>query len=151
MSVTIPESARELIESASLAHLVTLNRDGSAQVSCVWIGFDTVTDERSADGANEVCFASLDDRIKLKNLRRDPRVTLSVEQAGGPNEWGLVPYLVLTGRARITEGGAPALLQHLAHTYLGPDETFPPMPDPPPGFVVRIAVDRIGGIGPWAG
>ena len=66
-------------------------------------------------------------------------------------EVGRVEYLVIYGRARVTEGGAPELLQRLAHTYLGPDVTFPPMPDPPPGFVTRIDVDRVCGVGPWAG
>jgi len=50
----------------------------------------------------------------------------------------------------VTPGGAPELLQQLAYTYLGPDVKFPPFPDPPPGFVTRIAVDRVGGIGPWS-
>jgi hypothetical protein len=56
---------------------------------------------------------------------------------------------VLDGTARITEGGAPELLQRLARTYLGPDVVFPAMPDPPPGFVVRIQVTRVRGIGSW--
>ena len=42
-------------------------------------------------------------------------------------------YLVLHGRARLTEGGAPELLQQLAYTYVGPGVKFPPMPEPPPG------------------
>lgn len=50
-----------------------------------------------------------------------------------------------------TEGGAAELLQRLAHTYLGPDVRFPPMDDPPPGYITHIAVERIGGVGPWAG
>jgi hypothetical protein len=50
----------------------------------------------------------------------------------------------------VTEGGAPELLQRLAHVHLGPDVTFPPMPDPPPGYVLRITPERIGGVGPWA-
>jgi hypothetical protein len=49
----------------------------------------------------------------------------------------------------VTEGGAAALLASLARTYLGPDAMFPPMPDPPPGFVTRIRVQRISGIGSW--
>jgi hypothetical protein len=57
---------------------------------------------------------------------------------------------VVRGRARLEEGGAPELLQRLAHTYLGPDVRFPPMDDPPPGNVMRITVEHIGGIGPWA-
>lgn len=65
------------------------------------------------------------------------------------NEHGLCPYLVLGGAATVTEGGGPALLQRLAHRYLGPDVTFPPMPDPPEGYVTRIAVSSVGGVGPW--
>ena len=63
---------------------------------------------------------------------------------------GLKQYLVVHGRARIVEGGAPELLQRLARTYLGPDVRFPPMDDPPPGFVLRTTVERVGGVGPWA-
>jgi hypothetical protein len=66
------------------------------------------------------------------------------------NQLGLRDYLVVHGTARITEGGGPELLQRLAHTYLGPDVTFPSMDDPPPGVVVRIATERFGGSGPWA-
>jgi hypothetical protein len=66
------------------------------------------------------------------------------------NSLGLREYLVVHGRGSIEEGGAPELLQELAYIYLGPDVRFPPMPDPPPGFRLRIAVERIGGIGPWA-
>jgi hypothetical protein len=50
----------------------------------------------------------------------------------------------------VTEGGAPELLQELASTYLGPDVEFPSMPNPPPGYITHIAVDRIAGAGPWA-
>ncbi|HEX4624233.1 MAG TPA: hypothetical protein VH231_07240 [Solirubrobacteraceae bacterium] len=66
------------------------------------------------------------------------------------NQLGLRDYLVVHGTARITEGGGAELLQRLARTYLGPDVTFPPMDDPPPGVVVRIAPERFGGSGPWA-
>ena len=45
----------------------------------------------------------------------------------------------------------PELLQELAHVYAGPDVRFPPMDDPPPGSIVRITVDHIGGVGPWTG
>jgi PPOX class probable F420-dependent enzyme len=140
MMTALPDSAREVLESNGLAHLVTIAPDGSPQVSIVWVGLE--------DG--EIVFGSLGDRQKLRNLDRDPRVALSVE-TDHMNEIGLVEYLVVHGRARIEEGGAAELLQRLAYTYIGPGVTFPPMPDPPPGYVVRISVDRIGGVGPWAG
>ena len=62
---------------------------------------------------------------------------------------GLEEYLVVHGDARVTEGGAPELLQQLARIYMGPDVRFPPMPNPPPGYVMRIAPRRFTGIGPW--
>ena len=135
----LPESARAVLESEGLAHLVTINPDGSPQVSIVWVGLD--------DG--DIVSAHLLEQQKLRNIRRDPRVSLSVETPES-NAMGLREYLVIHGRATIEEGGAAELLQELARTYLGPDVVFPPMPDPPPGFRLRIAVERIGGIGPWA-
>jgi PPOX class probable F420-dependent enzyme len=134
----IPDEARVVLESDALAHLVTVNADGTPQVSCVWVGLED----------DEVAFASLGPRRKLDNIRRDPRVTLSLE-GSTVSALGLKEYLVVYGRARIQEGGGPELLQRLARTYLGPDVKFPPMDDPPPGVVVRIAVDRLGGHGPW--
>jgi PPOX class probable F420-dependent enzyme len=134
----IPDSARRVLEGPALAHLVTLEPDGRPQVSLVWIG---------VDGDELVCGHLLVHR-KVSNMRRDPRVALSIE-ADTRNAMGLQEYLVIHGRARITEGGAAKLLQRLAHVYLGPDVTFPSMPDPPPGYITHIAVERIGGVGPW--
>jgi PPOX class probable F420-dependent enzyme len=134
----LPESARAVLESDALAHLVTLNADGSPQVTIVWVGLE----------GDEIVSAHLFEQQKLRNIRRDPRVALSVETPE-TNAMGLREYVVVHGRATIEEGGAPELLQELARTYLGPDVTFPPMPDPPPGFRLRIAVERVGGVGPW--
>lgn len=136
----IPAAARVVLESDAPAHLVTLNPDGTPQISCVWIGVD----------GDEIVSAHLSGaQKKLRNVRLDPRVALSVEgtELQPP---GLKQYVVVHGRARITEGGAPELLQDLAYRYLGPGVKFPPMPDPPPGFVLRITPERIGGVGPWA-
>ena len=135
----LPSAARELIESDALAHLVTLSREGSPQVSCVWVGLE----------GDEIVSAHLSDKQqKLRNVRRDPRVSLSIEgtEIQPP---GLKQYLVVHGQARIEPGGAPELLQRLARVYLGPEVKFPAMDDPPPGFVMRIAPERIGGVGPW--
>jgi PPOX class probable F420-dependent enzyme len=134
----IPDSVRRVLEGRALAHLVTLEPDGRPQVSIVWIGVD----------GDEIIAAHLTEHRKVRNIRRDPRVALSVE-AGTRNEIGLDEYIVVHGRARITEGGAPELLQQLARTYLGPEVKFPTIDNPPPGYVTRIIVDRIGGVGPW--
>jgi PPOX class probable F420-dependent enzyme len=132
------EAALELLASDSVATVVTLDFDGSPHVSAAWVGVE--------DG--EIVFATLPDQRKLRNLRRDPRIVLMV-QSERVNEWGLREYLVLYGTARVTEGGAPELLQRLAWTYLGPEVVFPKMPNPPPGYVTRVRVERVSGIGPW--
>ena len=135
----IPESAAEVLRSNALAHFTTLDPDGTPYVTLAWAGLD----------GDEIVIATLPDQRKLKNVRRDPRVVLSFA-TGGRNDFGLDEYLVVYGTGRVTEGGAPELLQELAYTYIGPDVKFPPMPDPPPGYVTRITVDRIAGVGPWA-
>ncbi len=134
----IDEHVRAVLESDALAHLVTLDEDGSPHVTIVWAGLD----------GDEIVFATLFDQRKLRNVRRDPRVVLSFE-TGTTNEMGLREYLVVYGSGTVVEGGAPELLQELAYTYIGPGVDFPPMPDPPPGFVTRVRVERLGGIGPW--
>jgi PPOX class probable F420-dependent enzyme len=117
---------------------VTLDPDGSPHVSSAWVGLQ--------DG--EIVIGTLDDQRKLRNLRRDPRIALSI-QSEHINDWGLREYVVINGTARITEGGAAELLQRLARTYVGPEVVFPAMPDPPPGFVTHVRIERLSGIGPW--
>jgi PPOX class probable F420-dependent enzyme len=119
---------------------VTLNEDGSPQVTCVWVGLD----------GDEIVSGHMTWRQKLRNVERDPRVALSVE-GEGVDEYDLRHYLVVHGTARIQEGGAAELLQRLAHVYFGPDVTFPPPGIPGPGWVLRITPERYGGVGPWAG
>jgi PPOX class probable F420-dependent enzyme len=136
--MSIPASVRQLIESGPLAHVVTLARDGTPHVSLAWVGLE--------DG--DVVIGTLFDQAKLRNLRLDPRIAVSMVN-GERNHYGLDEYVVLHGQARLTEGGAAVLLQRLAHVYLGPDVRFPAMPDPPAGWVIRIAVERVVGVGPW--
>jgi PPOX class probable F420-dependent enzyme len=134
----LPERLRALIDTGPLAHLVTLNADGSPQVTVVWIGIE----------GDEIVSGHLYEHRKVRNVRRDPTIALSFE-APGANEIGMRNYVVLYGYARVTEGGAPELLHRLAQVYVGPGTSFPPMPDPPRGFVTRITVDRITGSRPW--
>ena len=136
----LPAELRTLIESGPAAHLVTLNRDGSPQVTVVWIGLE----------GGEVVAGHLPRNRKVRNIERDPRVAISLE-APTRSALGLTEYAVLYGTARIQRGGAPELLQRLAVTYLGPGIKFPPMDDPPPGYVTRITVERVEGVGPWTG
>lgn len=131
--------AREALSAGHLAHMVTLDPDGAPQVSIVWTGIE----------GDEVVTGHLMASKKVRNVQRDPRVSLSMA-TGGRNEMGLDNYLVVHGTARIQEGGAPELLQRLAEVYIGPRVRFPPMDDPPPGFVLRTTPTRVLGVGPWS-
>jgi PPOX class probable F420-dependent enzyme len=133
----MPETARAVVESGRLAHLVTVNADGSPHVTIVWVGLD----------ADELVIGKLHVDQKVRNIRRDPRVALSIEADGA--QFGMQHYLVVEGTARVTEGGAPALLHTLAQRYVGPGTDFPPMPNPPDGYVIRITPTKVRGMGPW--
>ena len=136
----IHPAVRSLIESGYPAHLVTINPDGSPQVTVVWIGLD----------GDEIVAAHLPKNRKVKNILRDGRVAISLE-TDTKSALGLTEYVVIYGNARIEEGGAPELLQKLAEIYIGPGVKFPPMDNPPPGYITRITVDRVEGVGPWTG
>jgi len=137
--MALPASAKELIRAGALGHLVTNGPDGTPHVTCVWVAVE----------GEDLLTAHLNPRLrKLENVRRDPRVAVSFEGTR-IHPPGLREYVVVRGRATIEEGGAPELLQELAHVHLGPDVRFPVMDDPPPGVRMRIAVERVSGIGPW--
>ena len=139
MSV-LTEDAKTIIRSGALGHLVTTNPDGSPQVTCVWVGID----------GEDLLTAHLNpSQRKVENVRREPRVVISFE-GSEIQPPGLKQYVVVHGHATVEDGGAAELLQELAHVYLGPEVKFPPMDNPPPGVRLRIAVKRVGGIGPWA-
>src|SRR5262249_7957790 len=131
------DAVRGAIEAPRLAHLTTLNPDGSPQVSLVWATLD----------GDEIVMGHLAQHRKGANVENAGRVAFSIEAEATTN--GLPNYLVVYGRARVTEGGAPELLQRLAETYIGPGVKFPAMPNPPPGFVIHITIDRVTGNGPW--
>ena len=137
----LDDTARELIGSAP-ASLVTVNRDGSPQVSLVWMVV-----QKTADGDDELVTAHLAEHQKIRNVRRDSRVAVTFVSTdrSGPQ----TPYLSIKGTARVEEGGAPELLDEIATTMFGPGTGFPP-PDSPPGYLTHITIDNVGGVGPWA-
>src|SRR5580692_4458913 len=135
----IPQTVREVIEKGPLAHLTTLNPNGSPQVTVVWVGIE----------GEEFVMAHLAMHQKVKNIRRDPRVALSL--LGYNTTQGMREYVVAYGTARVTEGAAVPLLQRLALIYLGPGAEYPPAAMRNiAGYVTRITPARFSGIGPWA-
>ena len=134
----LPAPLRELIEAGPMAHLTTINADGSPQVSVVWIGLD----------GDDVVSGHLGHYLKLRNMERDPRVALSFD---APRASGVFmnEYAVLRARATVEPSDrAWDLLDRLAKVYVTPDTTFPAPRGP--GWIVRYAVERISGVGPWA-
>ena len=137
----IPESIRELIAKAPFAHMTTLNSTGGPQVTVVWVGIE---------GEDFVIgHLHLPTYQKVKNIRRDPRVALSM-LSDARNAQGLREYLVVYGDARVTEGGAFDLLQRLGRFYLGPNAVYPPAAmGNIQGWITRITPARFAGVGPW--
>jgi PPOX class probable F420-dependent enzyme len=90
---------------------------------------------------DEVVFNTAEGRQKVQDLRRDPRVIVSVQDPNNPQS-----YAVFHGEARITTEGARAHIDKLTKRFLGLDE-YPG----PPGetrLIVRITVKRISGVAP---
>src|SRR4051795_8366386 len=109
--MALPESAKAIIRSGALGHLVTRGRNGAPHITCVWVGVD----------GDDLLTAHLNPhQRKLENVRNDPRVSISFE-GSNLRPPGLCEYVVVHGQATIEEGGAPELLQELARVYLGPD------------------------------
>src|ERR1700720_1002545 len=90
----IPQAVREVIDKGPLAHLTTLNPNGSPQVTVVWVGTD----------GEEFVMGHLAIHQKVRNIRRDPRVALSL--LGYNTTQGMREYVVVYGTGRVTEGGA---------------------------------------------
>ena len=135
------DAARDLIGKGADATLVTLNPDGSPQVSVVWVAL------RSTPDGDELVSAHLAEHKKVRNIRRDPRVAVTIVWVGASGQ-GMRPYLSIDGTARIVEGGAPELLKELNPILGDPNMKFPP-DHAPPGYLTRIRIDKVGGIGPW--
>jgi predicted pyridoxine 5'-phosphate oxidase superfamily flavin-nucleotide-binding protein len=129
----IPESIRDLIAKAPFAHLTTLNSTGGPQVTVVWVGIE---------GEDFVIgHLHLPTYQKVKNIRRDPRIALSM-LSDATNAQGLREYLVVYGDTF-------DLLQRLGRLYLGPNAVYPPaaMLDIP-GWITRITPMHFAGVGP---
>jgi PPOX class probable F420-dependent enzyme len=134
----LPRDLRDLIVSGPLAHLSTINADGSPQVTVIWIGLD----------GDDVVSGHMALHKKLRNIERDPRVVLSFLAPRNPDAV-LNEYAVLHAQATVQPSdGAWDLLDRLAKVYMAPDAAFPA--PKAPGYIVRYRVERIGGVGPWA-
>ena len=105
MAAIIPEKFAQLLYKPVFVYLATIMPDGSPQVTPVWVDYD---------GRN-ILFNSAKGRVKDKNVRRDPRVTISVSDPENPYS-----YFEVRGRVvSMTEEGASAHIDKMAQKYLG--------------------------------
>jgi len=121
-----------------MAHLSTINADGSPQVTVIWIGLD----------GEDLVSGHMSWQRKLRNIERDPRVVLSFDGPRVPGVF-LNEHAALRARAAVQPSDDVwNLLNRLAKVYMSPDAEFPAPKGP--GYVVRYSVERSGGVGPWA-
>jgi PPOX class probable F420-dependent enzyme len=105
MANKVPEKYVDLLQKKTFANLGTLMPDGSPQVTPVWFDYD----------GNHILVNSARGRVKDKNMRRDPRVSIAITDPENPYR-----YLQIRGRVvDITEKGAADHIDKLAQKYLG--------------------------------
>jgi PPOX class probable F420-dependent enzyme len=134
----LTQELRDLIAAGPLAHLSTINADGSPQVTVIWIGLD----------GDDIVSGHMSRHLKLRNIERDPRVVLSFD---APRDHGVVmnEYAVLRAHATVEPSDdAWDLLNRLTKIYMSPNDEFPAPKGP--GYIVRYAIERVSGVGPWA-
>jgi PPOX class probable F420-dependent enzyme len=132
MAIALPDPIRNLLEDHAYGHVVSLNADGTPQVTMVWMDVD----------GDHALFNTAEGRVKPRNLRRDPRVQVAIQHRTEPQS-----YAVLHGTAAITTAGADAHIDKLAKRFLGLD-AYPFRTPDEQRLLVRIAVDRITGFAP---
>ena len=129
----IPATAQHLLGGKNFAHIATVMEDGSPQVSPVWIDYE--------DGL--VVFNTAEGRLKPKNLRRDPRVAISITNPENPYE-----SLLIRGRAvELTHEGADEHIDALAKRYMEVDE-YPLRQPGEERVIVKVEPERVQHMAP---
>jgi PPOX class probable F420-dependent enzyme len=125
----LTDEQAQLLKGKNLATVATLRRDGSAQLTPVWIDWD---------GEN-VVFNTAEGRFKPRNIRRNPVVSVQVVDHDDPYRW-----ISVTGPAEIVEDGAEEHINELAHRYRGREYSYVPGER---RLIVRIKPERINASG----
>jgi len=128
----IPDQYKDLLEKKAFAHLGTLMKDGSPQVTPVWFDHD----------GTHIRINSAKGRRKDKNMRNRPQVALSIPDPDNPYR-----YIQIRGKVvDVTETGADAHIDSLAKKYLGQDK----YPFRQPGeerVIYKVSVERVTAMG----
>jgi PPOX class probable F420-dependent enzyme len=132
-SVDISPALQTLLEKNAFGHVVTMNADGTPQLTLVWMDF--------RDG--KPTFNTNTTRRKGRNLARDQRVWVSVQDPDNPTE-----YALIEGTAQVTEDGDLSHVNRMSQKFTGAAE----YQNLQPGeirVIVDIDVARVSGRGPW--
>lgn len=119
----------ELLKEPHIAQFVTLMKDGSPQITPVWVDTD----------GESILINSEDGRLKVRNIRRDARVAIGVYDP--ENNYNRV----LNVRGRVTEitpEGAADHIDFLSEKYTG-NRTYPNHNPDRPRLILKITPDRI--------
>lgn len=123
---------RRLLDEPNLAHFATLMKDGSPQSTPLWVEYD----------GEYILVNTAEGRQKPRNVRRDPRVTLSVVDRNAPTK-----YVEIRGRVvDLIHEGAYDHLTKLALKYAGP-RARNPSPDGEIRVIVKIEPLHVTGMG----
>jgi PPOX class probable F420-dependent enzyme len=131
MAFTLNDTHKKLITDRNFGHIATINEDGSPQVSPVWIELD----------GNHLIVNSEQKRRKVRNIKRDARVAVSIQNAENPYQ-----YIEIRGRAvEVTDKGGFEGIDRLSVKYGGPAK----YPGNQPGdvrVVIRIEPEHVTGM-----
>jgi PPOX class probable F420-dependent enzyme len=132
MPISLNAAARKILDDPNPAVLGTINPDGSPQTSVVWVGTD----------GDDLLISTQAGRRKEKNVRRDPRVSLSVYDRDDPQQ-----YVEVRGLATVTEDAGRRVAVALAEKYEGPGagEEYLQLPPEAVRVTVRITPQRVLG------
>ncbi|MFG1995093.1 PPOX class F420-dependent oxidoreductase [Actinoplanes sp. NPDC048988] len=119
---------RELVDRPEFAVLATAEPDGSSQLSVMWLGRD----------GDDLVMATKGGRRKVRNIRRDARVTVLVHDRRTPTR-----YVEIRGRAAVVDEDAVALVHELARRYTGRDHVMGDPAEEAGRVVLRITPDRV--------
>ncbi|MEX2247567.1 MAG: PPOX class F420-dependent oxidoreductase [Dehalococcoidia bacterium] len=130
MPIQLTDAHKKLLDAKAFAFLGTINTDGSPQVTPVWIDHD----------GTHIVVNSEQKRRKVRNIQRDPRVSVSLTNPENPYQ-----YLEFRGRVvEVTPEGGAEGIDRLAKKYLGQD-TYPYNQPGDVRVVIRIQPEHVAG------
>ena len=132
MPATLSDAQRKLLDDKNFAHVATIGEEGEPQVTPVWVEYD----------GTHVLFNTEEKRAKVKHMRKNPSIALSVLNSANPYQ-----YIEIQGSVvDITTDGADEMIDRLAMKYMGKDK----YPFNKPGdvrVVVKILPEKVLGMG----